>query len=71
MSSEVEETLKRLVSHTGVLGTIIVNSDGVVRLFILNIYSLVIKTFTKDLSNIDICEPISTSLQKNLTPLRA
>ncbi len=35
MSSEVEETLKRLVSHTGVLGSIIINSDGVVRLFII------------------------------------
>ena len=34
MSSEVEETLKRLVSHTGVIGTIVVNSDGVVRYFL-------------------------------------
>jgi hypothetical protein len=30
MSSEVEETLKRLVSHKGVIGTIVVNSDGIV-----------------------------------------
>nr|XP_040574307.1 dynein light chain roadblock-type 2-like [Lepeophtheirus salmonis]ACO15208.1 Dynein light chain roadblock-type 2 [Caligus clemensi] len=29
MSSEVEETLKRLVSHKGVIGTLIVNSEGV------------------------------------------
>ncbi len=30
MSSEVEETLKRLVGHKGVIGTIVVNSDGIV-----------------------------------------
>ena len=29
MSSEVEETLKRLVSHKGVIGTIVVNNDGI------------------------------------------
>ena len=29
MASEVEETLKRLVAHKGVIGTIIVNSDGI------------------------------------------
>ena len=29
MSAEVEETLKRLVAHKGVIGTIIVNSDGI------------------------------------------
>jgi dynein light chain roadblock-type len=29
MASEVEETLKRLVSHKGVIGTIIVNADGI------------------------------------------
>ncbi len=29
MAAEVEETLKRLVAHKGVIGTIIVNSDGV------------------------------------------
>ena len=33
MSSEVEETLKRLVGHKGVIGTIVVNSDGIVSLF--------------------------------------
>lgn len=32
MSSEVEETLKRLVGHKGVIGTIVVNSDGIVSL---------------------------------------
>jgi hypothetical protein len=30
MSSEVEESLKRIGSHTGVVGTIVVNSDGIV-----------------------------------------
>ena len=34
MSSEVEETLKRLVGHKGVIGTIVVNSDGIVSLFL-------------------------------------
>jgi len=29
MASEVEETLKRLVAHKGVIGTIIVNSEGI------------------------------------------
>ena len=29
MASEVEETLKRLVAHKGVIGTIVVNTDGV------------------------------------------
>ena len=29
MSSEVEETLKRLVAHKGVIGTIVVNNDGI------------------------------------------
>ena len=29
MASEVEETLKRLVSHKGVIGTIVVNNEGV------------------------------------------
>ena len=29
MASEVEETLKRLVTHKGVIGTIVVNSDGI------------------------------------------
>lgn len=29
MAAEVEETLKRLVAHKGVIGTIIVNSDGI------------------------------------------
>ena len=29
MASEVEETLKRLVAHKGVIGTIVVNSDGI------------------------------------------
>ena len=29
MASEVEETLKRLVAHKGVIGTIAVNTDGV------------------------------------------
>ena len=29
MASEVEETLKRLVAHKGVIGTIIVNADGI------------------------------------------
>ena len=31
MSSEVEESLKRIGSHSGVVGTIVVNSDGIVR----------------------------------------
>ena len=31
MASEVEETLKRLVSHKGVIGTIVVNNEGVRR----------------------------------------
>ena len=29
MSSEVEETLKRLIAHKGVIGTIVVNNDGI------------------------------------------
>ena len=29
MASEVEETLKRLVGHKGVIGTIVVNNEGV------------------------------------------
>merc|ERR1712117_40840 len=29
MASEVEETLKRLVTHKGVIGTIVVNADGI------------------------------------------
>ena len=29
MASEVEETLKRLVSHKGVIGCIVVNNEGV------------------------------------------
>lgn len=29
MSSEVEETLKRIQSHKGVVGTIIVNAEGI------------------------------------------
>ncbi|XP_037085782.1 dynein light chain roadblock-type 2 [Pollicipes pollicipes] len=29
MASEVEETLKRIQSHKGVIGTIIVNSEGI------------------------------------------
>ena len=29
MASEVEETLKRLVTHKGVIGTIVVNGDGI------------------------------------------
>ncbi len=29
MASEVEETLKRLVAHKGVIGTIVVNNDGI------------------------------------------
>ncbi len=29
MAAEVEETLKRLVAHKGVIGTIIVNNDGI------------------------------------------
>lgn len=29
MSSEVEETLKKLVAHKGVIGTIVVNNDGI------------------------------------------
>lgn len=29
MSNEVEETLKRIQSHKGVVGTIIVNSEGI------------------------------------------
>jgi hypothetical protein len=33
MSSEVEETLKRLVGHKGVIGTIVVNSEGIVSSF--------------------------------------
>jgi len=28
MASEVEETLKRLVGHKGVIGTVVVNKDG-------------------------------------------
>ena len=28
MASEVEETLKRLVGHKGVIGTIVVNNEG-------------------------------------------
>lgn len=30
-SNEVEETLKRLQSHKGVVGTIVVNAEGVLR----------------------------------------
>ncbi|GAB6019987.1 Dynein light chain roadblock-type 2 [Chamberlinius hualienensis] len=29
MASEVEETLKRIQSHKGVIGTVIINADGV------------------------------------------
>lgn len=29
MSSEVEETLKKLIAHKGVIGTIVVNNDGI------------------------------------------
>jgi len=29
MAAEVEETLKRLIQHKGVIGTIIVNNDGI------------------------------------------
>ena len=29
MSTEVEETLKRLVQHKAVIGTIVVNSEGI------------------------------------------
>ena len=29
MATEVEETLKRLVSHKAVIGTIVVNYDGI------------------------------------------
>ena len=29
MASEVEETLKRLVTHKGVIGTIVVKADGI------------------------------------------
>ena len=29
MASEVEETLKRLVTHKGVIGTIVVNANGI------------------------------------------
>ncbi|XP_060525441.1 dynein light chain roadblock-type 2 [Cylas formicarius] len=29
MSSEVEETMKRIQSHKGVIGTIVVNSEGI------------------------------------------
>ncbi|GLV44656.1 roadblock [Carabus blaptoides fortunei] len=29
MSSEVEETMKRIQSHKGVVGTIVVNSEGI------------------------------------------
>ena len=29
MASEVEETLKRLVGHKGVVGTVVVNNEGV------------------------------------------
>ena len=29
MAAEVEETLKRLVAHKGVIGTIVVNADGI------------------------------------------
>ncbi|XP_069676571.1 dynein light chain roadblock-type 2 [Periplaneta americana] len=29
MASEVEETMKRIQSHKGVVGTIVVNSDGI------------------------------------------
>ncbi|KDR18463.1 dynein light chain roadblock-type 2 [Zootermopsis nevadensis] len=29
MASEVEETMKRIQSHKGVLGTIVVNSEGI------------------------------------------
>lgn len=28
MASEVEDTLKRIQSHRGVIGTIVVNSEG-------------------------------------------
>lgn len=28
MSSEVEDTLKRIQSHRGVIGTIVVNNEG-------------------------------------------
>ena len=35
MASEVEETLKRLVSHKGVIGTIVVNNEGVRKIIIL------------------------------------
>jgi dynein light chain roadblock-type len=29
MSNEVEETMKRIQSHKGVVGTIVVNSEGI------------------------------------------
>ncbi|TRY62778.1 hypothetical protein TCAL_13129 [Tigriopus californicus] len=29
MASEVEETLKKLIAHKGVIGTIIVNAEGI------------------------------------------
>ena len=40
MSSEVEETLKRLVGHKGVIGTIVVNSDGIVSHIFIRVSSV-------------------------------
>ena len=40
MASEVEETLKRLVSHKGVIGTIVVNNEGVRRKCVRLIWDL-------------------------------
>lgn len=44
MASEVEDTLKRIQSHRGVIGTIVVNNEG---LYSLTDFSLKLSVFIK------------------------
>ena len=40
-SAEVEETLKRIQSHKGVVGVIVVNSEGNFCIFVLDIFLMI------------------------------